>query len=210
MGIHVKLGEFVAVPQCAASFANVADVQAMFFRAQLIQALVIEQLTILALLGAMTMPQAMPEGAAFQTPFAAYNVSQEPGTSSQQTRTERVFQRTFYQPQESTKTEYTPPPAPKASAKTQYSPPPPAPQKILPPVSPETLAFLETKGVSAKNGDPYSFLGLTKEASLDDVKKAYRKLAVKLHPDKHKNDPQYVEPFRAIQEAYEMINPDKR
>jgi hypothetical protein len=190
MGMQVELGEFVAVPQYAASFADVAEMQAMVFRAQLIQALVIEHLTLLALIGAMTMPQTMPHDAEFH-PFAGYNVFQETGSSSQQKRTERVFQRTFYQPQESTKSEYTPPPAP----------------KITPEATPETLAFIQKIVPGAKNGDPYSFLGLTSAATTEEVRKAYKKIVLKFHPDKHAGDKQAEEAFKVVQGAYEMIIP---
>jgi len=190
MGMGVELGEFVAVPQYAASCADMADVQAMFFRAQLIQALVIEQLTLLALLGAMTMPET-PGDTEFH-PFAGYNVFPETGASSQQKRTERVFQRTFYQPQESTKAQYSPPPAP---------------PKITPEATPETLAFIQKEVPAAKNGDPYSFLGITDKATKDEVRKAYKKMALKFHPDKFKGDKQAEEAFKVVQEAYEMIVP---
>jgi hypothetical protein len=190
MGMHVELGEFVAVPQYASSFADMADMQAMFFRAQLIQALVIEQLTLLALLGAMTMPQTLGE-TEFH-PFAGYNVFPETGSSSPQQRTERVFQRTFYQPQESAKAQYTPPPAP---------------HKITPEATPETLAFIQKVVPAAKNGDPYSFLGLTSAATTEEVRKMYKKSVLKFHPDKFAGDKQAEEAFKVVQGAYEMIIP---
>lgn len=191
MGVQVELGEFVAVPQYAASFADMAEMQAMIFRAHLIQALVIEHLTLLALIGAMTMPQTMPHDAEFQTPFAGYNFFPETGSSSQQNRTERVFQRTFYQPQESTKAQYSPPPSP----------------KITPEATPETLAFIRKIVPGAKNGDPYSFLGLTSAATTEEVRKAYKKSVLKFHPDKFAGDKQAEEAFKVVQGAYEMIIP---
>ncbi len=188
MGTQVQLGEFVAVPQCAPCFADVAEMQAMFFRAQLIQALIVEHLTLLSLLGAMTMPQ---QDAQFH-PFAAYYVYPETASSSQHERTESVFQRTFYPPQESTKTEYTPPPAP---------------PKITPEATPETLAFIQKELPRAKNGDPYSFLGLTSQATKEEVRAAYKKIVLKFHPDKFKGDKQAEEAFKVVQDAYEMIIP---
>jgi DnaJ-class molecular chaperone len=55
--------------------------------------------------------------------------------------------------------------------------------------------------------DYYAALGITKEASADDVKKAYRKLASKHHPDKGGDKAK----FQEIQEAYDILsNPEKR
>lgn len=55
--------------------------------------------------------------------------------------------------------------------------------------------------------DYYSILGVSKDASADDIKKAYRKLATKHHPDKGGD----VNKFQEIQEAYEILSdPDKR
>jgi len=55
--------------------------------------------------------------------------------------------------------------------------------------------------------DYYSILGLNKSASQDDIKKAYRKLAAKHHPDRGGNE----EEFKRVQEAYEILsNPEQR
>lgn len=59
--------------------------------------------------------------------------------------------------------------------------------------------------------DYYKILGVSKSASQDEIKKAYRKLAVKYHPDKNKGDKQAEERFKEIGEAYEVLkDPDKR
>jgi molecular chaperone DnaJ len=53
--------------------------------------------------------------------------------------------------------------------------------------------------------DPYEVLGVPRGASVDDVKRAYRKLAVALHPDKTGNDPEKTERFQRVQSAYENL-----
>ena len=50
--------------------------------------------------------------------------------------------------------------------------------------------------------DYYYFLGVKSNASPEDIKKAYRKLSLKYHPDKNQNDDFFAERFREIQEAY--------
>jgi curved DNA-binding protein len=59
--------------------------------------------------------------------------------------------------------------------------------------------------------DYYKILGVSKNASQDDIKKAYRKLAVKYHPDKNPNDKKAEERFKDISEANEVLkDPEKR
>ncbi|CAF0939327.1 unnamed protein product [Adineta ricciae] len=57
--------------------------------------------------------------------------------------------------------------------------------------------------------DYYKILGLTKGASDDDIKKAYRKLALKYHPDKNK-EAGAEEKFKSIAEAYEILSDPKK
>ena len=59
--------------------------------------------------------------------------------------------------------------------------------------------------------DYYYFLGIKPNASSEDIKKAYRKLSLKYHPDKNENDEFFAERFREIKEAYEtLMNEDSR
>jgi curved DNA-binding protein len=59
--------------------------------------------------------------------------------------------------------------------------------------------------------DYYKILGIDKTASADDVKKAYRKLARKLHPDLNPNDKEAHKKFQEINEANEVLSdPEKR
>jgi DnaJ-domain-containing protein 1 len=52
--------------------------------------------------------------------------------------------------------------------------------------------------------DFYKILNLPKTATLNQIKKAYRKLAKELHPDKNKNDPKAQERFQDLGAAYEV------
>ncbi len=53
--------------------------------------------------------------------------------------------------------------------------------------------------------DYYYILGLKQTASTEEVKKAYRKLSIKFHPDKNDGDEFFAERFKEIQEAYEIL-----
>jgi len=58
--------------------------------------------------------------------------------------------------------------------------------------------------------DPYSILGVKKDASTDEVKRAYRKLAKTWHPDHNKDNPKAKERFAEINSAYEILGDDAK
>ena len=63
----------------------------------------------------------------------------------------------------------------------------------------------------AEKRDYYDVLGVSKDASPDEIKKAFRKLAMKYHPDRNPGDKSAEEKFKEINEAYEVLkDSDKR
>ncbi|PYK37586.1 MAG: molecular chaperone DnaJ [Verrucomicrobia bacterium] len=65
--------------------------------------------------------------------------------------------------------------------------------------------------MATKKRDYYEVLGVQRNVSEEEVKRAYRKLAVKFHPDKNPDDPHAEEKFKEIGEAYDVLmDPDKR
>src|SRR3954465_13141853 len=63
----------------------------------------------------------------------------------------------------------------------------------------------------AQSKDFYAVLGVSASASQDEIKKQYRKLAAKHHPDKNQNDAKAAERFKEISEAYQVLgDADKR
>ena len=58
--------------------------------------------------------------------------------------------------------------------------------------------------------DYYEVLGVNKSAQKEEIKKAYRKLALKYHPDKNKGDKSAEEKFKEASEAYHVLSDDKR
>ena len=54
--------------------------------------------------------------------------------------------------------------------------------------------------------DPYKVLGVSRDASKDEIKRAYRAKAKEYHPDLHPDDPLAADKMNEINEAYDMLN----
>ena len=62
----------------------------------------------------------------------------------------------------------------------------------------------------AQKRDYYEVLGINKNASSEEIKKAYRKLAKQYHPDVNTSDEKTAEKFHEVSEAYEVLADDKK
>lgn len=71
--------------------------------------------------------------------------------------------------------------------------------------------FVNSKSMAAKKRDYYEVLGVTRAATEQDLKTAYRRLAHQYHPDKNQTDPEAEERFKEAAEAYAVLsNPEQR
>src|SRR3984893_10507011 len=64
--------------------------------------------------------------------------------------------------------------------------------------------------MTTKKRDYYEVLGVTRTVTQDEVKRAYRKLAVKFHPDKNPDDPHAEEKFKELGEAYDVLMDEEK
>lgn len=71
---------------------------------------------------------------------------------------------------------------------------------------PKEIRKAELELKKSQRKDYYKIMGLEKDAGPDEIKRAYRKMAVKLHPDKNPGDEHAEEKFKDMQEAYETLS----
>lgn len=69
---------------------------------------------------------------------------------------------------------------------------------------------MRTTSCPACRRDFYKILGVSRDATTSQIKKAYRKLAVKYHPDKNPDDDDAITKFHDINEAYEVLQDDEK
>ena len=62
----------------------------------------------------------------------------------------------------------------------------------------------------ADKRDYYEVLGIGKDATEADIKKAYRKLAMKYHPDRNQGNEEAAEKFKEVNEAYEILSDSEK
>lgn len=67
-----------------------------------------------------------------------------------------------------------------------------------------------SSGGNAARRDYYEVLGVARDASKDDIKKSYYKLAKKYHPDTNQGDPNAAQKFTDVQNAYEVLSDDSK
>eukprot|EP00747_Dinoflagellata_sp_TGD_P217104 gnl/TRDRNA2_/TRDRNA2_89549_c0_seq1.p1 gnl/TRDRNA2_/TRDRNA2_89549_c0~~gnl/TRDRNA2_/TRDRNA2_89549_c0_seq1.p1 ORF type:complete len:325 (+),score=73.76 gnl/TRDRNA2_/TRDRNA2_89549_c0_seq1:69-977(+) len=73
-----------------------------------------------------------------------------------------------------------------------------------------TDASEHSAATNLEESDFYRVLGVSRSSSKEEIKKAYRKVALKYHPDKNKGNKQAEEVFKAASEAYEVLSDDQK
>ena len=63
---------------------------------------------------------------------------------------------------------------------------------------------------TSQQKDYYQNLGVSRNANAEEIKKAYRSLALEYHPDRNPNDPTAEEKFKEISHAYEILGDDEK
>jgi len=72
------------------------------------------------------------------------------------------------------------------------------------------VAFVLHVASAGSSGDYYAALGVQRSSSSDQIKRAYRKLALKYHPDKNPGDEAAASKFSEIGNAYEVLSNDEK
>ena len=71
---------------------------------------------------------------------------------------------------------------------------------------PRALTDREAMPMAVTKRDFYEVLGVVREAPIDEVKKAYRQMALKFHPDRNPGDDEATRKFKEAAEAYEILS----
>lgn len=194
---------YIRFPVNAHSFAahsySITDREACQILSHMIRAMTLE-LFLSSYLSTLPAMRAIPKFASARPqniPFYSRTFSHAKRRSEPQQRTEQTFHRTF-----------RPEPNVSGTKKNEKSPSEESPasknEKTDFQASPAVLKFFQDQtGFTPINGKAHSFLGLEDNASPEQAVKAYRKLAVKLHPDKHNTETD--EQRKLAEQAFKLV-----